>query len=354
MEREIQSTFKKKELNINEKRNSLWLLNVLRGISAVLIMLYHYTVQYGKSIGNIYPYPVTVTWGCYAVYTFFILSGYLTIYSYKENTTAKGFLKKRFFRLYPMFWICMCITTVYMFFLMPERVPSIKQFIVNLTMIPSLFGVSAVDGVYWTLIKEIMFYIGFAFVIKIGVVKKNQWIWFWIGLTTFCAIIAYGPINFMGSGKLAQLIIPDYAFTFLAGIAIFYLRKVNNAKERISIYIFIGLCVVNCACLHTKDETIFFLGAIIAVWFCSDEKINKKTNSIKKLLKPILVLSDISYVLYLTHQFIGFGIIYNMENGGIIGEKCIIIPILHACLLALFLHYVVEANINKKIKKLCK
>lgn len=107
-------------------------------------------------------------------------------------------------------------------------------------------------------------------------------------------------------------------------------------------------------CLHTKDETIFFLGAIIAVWFCSDEKINKKTNSIKKLLKPILVLSDISYVLYLTHQFIGFGIIYNMENGGIIGEKWIIIPMLHACLLALFLHYVVEANINKKIKKLCK
>lgn len=101
-------------------------------------------------------------------------------------------------------------------------------------------------------------------------------------------------------------------------------------------------------------ETIFFLGAIIAVWFCSDEKINKKTNSIKKLLKPILVLSDISYVLYLTHQFIGFGIIYNMENGGIIGEKWIIIPMLHACLLALFLHYVVEANINKKIKKLCK
>lgn len=70
--------------------------------------------------------------------------------------------------------------------------------------------------------------------------------------------------------------------------------------------------------------------------------------------KPILVLSDISYVLYLTHQFIGFGIIYNMENGGIIGEKWIIIPMLHACLLALFLHYVVEANINKKIKKLCK
>lgn len=43
-----------------------------------------------------------------------------------------------------------------------------------------------------------------------------------------------------------------------------------------------------------------------------------------------------------------------MENGGIIGEKWIIIPMLHACLLALFLHYVVEANINKKIKKLCK
>ena len=33
-----------------EKRiNSLWLLDVFRGLSALLIVLYHYTTQYDKS-----------------------------------------------------------------------------------------------------------------------------------------------------------------------------------------------------------------------------------------------------------------------------------------------------------------
>ena len=63
------------------KKENLWLLNVLRGISALLIVLYHYTVQYEKSIGHLVPYTVTIPWGCYAVNTFFMLSGFLTVYT---------------------------------------------------------------------------------------------------------------------------------------------------------------------------------------------------------------------------------------------------------------------------------
>lgn len=108
--------------------------------------------------------------------------------------------------------------------------------------------------------------------------------------------------------------------------------------------------------LSLKTILLIFLRKISKKYFQSPAHSISCIQNSKKLItkQQILVLSDISYVLYLTHQFIGFGIIYNMENGGIIGEKWIIIPMLHACLLALFLHYVVEANINKKIKKLCK
>lgn len=63
------------------KKENLWLLNVLRGISALLIVLYHYTVQYEKSIGHLVPYTVTIPWGCYAVNTFFMLSGFLAVYT---------------------------------------------------------------------------------------------------------------------------------------------------------------------------------------------------------------------------------------------------------------------------------
>lgn len=70
----------------------------------------------------------------------------------------------------------------------------------------------------------------------------------------------------------------------------------------------------------------------------------------KELLRPLIFISEISYILYLTHQFIGFGIIRLMEANGIIAEFWVLLPILHAILLAAILHYGVELKINKLIK----
>ena len=200
MERSLQSHFGKDQA-VNKKsadRETLWLLNVMRGVAALLIVFYHYTTQYNNSIGHLVRYSVTVPWGCYAVYTFFMLSGFLTVYSCKEDANAGSFLKKRFFRLYPMFWICMTVTALYMFVIMPERAPSLKQFLLNLTMTPSLFGVEAVDGVYWTLAKELFFYFGFAAVLQLGFFKKDKtnWLWGWLCLAVLAAGYCYEPYYF--------------------------------------------------------------------------------------------------------------------------------------------------------------
>lgn len=48
---------------IGKKVNSLWLLDIFRGISALLIVLYHYTTQYDKSIGHIGNYNLVFPWG---------------------------------------------------------------------------------------------------------------------------------------------------------------------------------------------------------------------------------------------------------------------------------------------------
>lgn len=93
-----------------------------------------------------------------------MLSGFLIVYTYKENFNMVSFLKKRCVRLYPMFWVCMVVTTIYMAFIFPERVPSVRQFLLNITMFPTLFGSTAIDGVYWTMPKELIFYIIFAII----------------------------------------------------------------------------------------------------------------------------------------------------------------------------------------------
>ena len=67
---------------------------------------------------------------------------------------------------------------------------------------PSLFGIDAVDGVYWTLVKELFFYIGFAIILRLGLIKgsKTGWLWGWLGISIFSAIYIYGPIHFPLSG----------------------------------------------------------------------------------------------------------------------------------------------------------
>lgn len=159
---------------VEKKVNSLWLLDVFRGVSALLIVLYHYTTQYDKSIGHLGDYYLSFPWGCCAVYAFFMLSGFLIVYTYNDKFNIESFLKKRFFRLYPMFWVCMTVTTIYMALIFPERMPTVKQFLLNMTMFPTLLGSTAIDGVYWTMPKELIFYIIFAIIAIIFLGGANK------------------------------------------------------------------------------------------------------------------------------------------------------------------------------------
>lgn len=352
MEGSIQSS-PWKEKPVSTSNTNLWLLNVLRGVSALLIVLYHYTVQYDKTIGHVVPYTFTVPWGCYAVYTFFMLSGFLTVYTCKENITASGFLKKRFFRLYPMFWICMVVTTLYMIVIMPERMPSLKQFLANLTMMPSLLGFDAIDGVYWTLVKELFFYIGFALILRLGLIKygKTGWLWGWLGISLFGAIYTYGPVPFPLRGGVSLFLMPEYIYAFLAGCSVYYFNVSKDLKNKIAWLGYMMVCVVLCFCMKSGEIALFFTVSLGMLITCSQKKLNEWVYPANKVFTPILIVSEISYVLYLTHQFIGFGIIRMMERHGLAKEMWMIVPISHAVLLAVILHYGIEKKLNYFIKK---
>lgn len=349
MEGSLQSSSKKE---VSTSKTNLWLLNVLRGVSALLIVLYHYTVQYDKSIGHIVPYTFTVPQGCYAVYTFFMLSGFLTVYTCKENETAVHFVKKRFLRLYPMFWICMAVTTLYMFILMPERIPSIKQFLVNMTMVPSLFGVSAVDGVYWTLVKELFFYIGFAIILQMRLLKKDKanWLWGWLGLAVFSVVYSYGPFHFPFRGGISLFLMPEYIYAFLAGCSVYYFNKSKKMKNKAMLIGYMMICVGLCFWMKAGEIAVFFAVSLGILLICTQKRINEQIYICKGILTPMLFISEISYVLYLTHQFTGFAIIQIMERYGLVAEVWIVIPIIHAILLAAILHYSVEQVISRRIK----
>lgn len=72
-------------------------LDYLRGLSALAVMLFHYTTRYDMLFGHTGGYPLYFKYGSYGVLVFFLLSGYLT-FGRIDNVrkSPRKFLYKRF------------------------------------------------------------------------------------------------------------------------------------------------------------------------------------------------------------------------------------------------------------------
>jgi len=132
--------------------------DILRGTATFLVVLYHYTTRYNISIGHINQYMFNLSWGYVGVIIFFTLSGFLTFLNLHDKDTIFSFIYKRIIRLYPVYWLSIIITTISMLFLLPDRVRSIPTILANFSMLQNFLGIDSVDGVYWTLSYEILFY----------------------------------------------------------------------------------------------------------------------------------------------------------------------------------------------------
>lgn len=60
-------------------------LNWLRGIAAIVVMLFHFTTRYDQILGHVEPYIINVTYGGNCSIFFFMLSGMLSVYTPKKS-----------------------------------------------------------------------------------------------------------------------------------------------------------------------------------------------------------------------------------------------------------------------------
>jgi peptidoglycan/LPS O-acetylase OafA/YrhL len=74
-------------------------LDVFRALAALLVLLSHLDTvhfHFGK-------------WG---VEFFFTISGFVIFKTLENSKNSTEFLVKRFFRLYPTYWVCLILTTL--------------------------------------------------------------------------------------------------------------------------------------------------------------------------------------------------------------------------------------------------
>lgn len=292
-------------------------LDALRGIAALSVFFYHASIYYKDSI-----YFSIFRFGLTGVDLFFIISGFV-IFSSIKNKTRIQFVKSRFLRLFPSYWFAVTFTFILMVIKYYEKgilnqIP-FKEYFVNLSMIQEFFGIQNLDGPYWTLYIELFFYL-----IVFSFMTKELFIYLILIIITLTSLFVRLDIlpSIFPFSILTNTPISTQSSLFLAGI-LFYKLMVSKNK----LYFFPIVTCLICQTLilktHYKYATIQdihfneHITLLIIFFVIFSFLIFQKLNFI--IIKPLLILGNISYILYLTHQYLTTEIIeyYLIKRKGI-------------------------------------
>lgn len=332
------------------KNNRNIFLDYLRAIACLLVILYHYTQRFSELFSQGEDWAFRIPWGFMAIATFFTLSGYLAVIKDDESLSLWQYIKKKCLRLFPAYWVCLPITFLITTLFIPSRAVSFRDFFINFTMLESFLGVGLVDGAYWTLANELVFYAFIAFTVV--VLKKRKKLplfgFIWILLLIIHHVSSNDNLVFTVIGKI---IAKQYGHMFVLGMSLFFLVNKQDTMMRV-------ISVANVIMAIVYHYIVFgwwyscylvFSGLLIGISIVLNRRGVWISDSVKKCLYPLEILAGISYPLYLIHQNIGYAIILAEINWGLKTEWLIITPIIIMCIVAYWIHRIIEVPIVKKL-----
>jgi len=323
----------------------------LRGIAVILVVLFHYAYRYNSSeILSLYPLLNLFKYGYVGVQLFFIISGFVIAFTLCKYKNIFRFTIARFSRLYPIYWIAIAFIFITKSFILGEHIPTVT-YLVNLSMLQSFFKVQSVNGVFWTLAKELTFYVFAATLYKLDIFNKN-WpyvIWGVVSITWMSLYnLGYAPHHSMAF-KIGILLLCRYSLLFIAGIYIYRIAfKINNIRNNI---FFAGaILVIYIMQYSLENENLHLVKSsaqimLCAVCFLPFFAICYKNNSFLEN-KFLLLSGRISYSWYLTHSPLR-DIIFPAIYDKISMYWSVALTFALSFLFALLFYYLIERYIHK-------
>ena len=288
-------------------------LDVVRFAAAMAVVAYHYlfrgavderyvTVRFDT--GTLFGIGVEHLY--LGVHLFFAVSGYVIMASVRERDAFR-FAQARFVRLWPSYALCMTLTAVVLLWIADPRFPvDGATWAANLTFLAPLFGKPFVDGVYWSIVVEIVFYGWVALLMLARVLPRHllpfaaAWLllaslnelWLrddgarWVLLTRFAPWFLFGVLLH----DVARHGLRFASVTLLAGtVALSFHNVVVEQREVAALY---GVAI--------DPQAVVTLNAVLLLLF---------TFALGSRLtaRPwLLTLGALTYPLYLLHQNIGY------------------------------------------------
>lgn len=320
-----------------ENKEKILSIQFLRGIGAIMVVLCH------TSFTN---------WGTSGVEFFLIISGFVAMYSTRNN--VKNYWIKRIVKIVPLYWF-MTIVTGFFVYIAPQLFNSYEvntEYLVkSLLFIPyEHSGILApLMGLGWTLNYEMFFYLLFWVAIKINYKRRGE----------YCIVIS---LILVVLGKIFDVSVPfsfwvdDILLEFSYGIILFLLyEKYSNevvVKDKKAAHMLLWTSVLIGTIFMEKmmitDISRAIGVGIIGFFIIGIVLICGKTI---ELPKGLIYVGNISYVLYLTHIYpvrLMEAIIKCSEN---LRFLLTVISIMFAIICAAIWDFFVEQRIQKVLQK---
>ncbi|WP_028523107.1 acyltransferase family protein [Runella limosa] len=287
-------------------------LDTFRGVAALAVVLFHLTLHQ-------YDAPFHLNWGATGVDLFFIISGFVIFLTLNKTQSVLDFVVARFSRLYPVYWAAVTLTALFMAigsWLGYSQI-SLGEYIANMTMFQYYFGIRDLDGSYWTLIVEMLFY---------GVMLLGLWLnqigrleWYGLGLVVV-QIVLHGWVR-VAAPSVYEVILKGFPLMnhfqlFWAGILFYKMFTQGYDRWRL-----VGIAIAYGVTLYLYDKTgrsnLFlsfweYSGTTTVYFVLFFLFVSHKLEWINN--RVTLYLGTISYSLYVIHHYFTVGVITVLKD----------------------------------------
>ena len=278
-------------------------VDALRGLAALAVVLFHFTTRFVELYQPDYTPIFAVPYGYFGVNLFFIVSGFVIFMTLERTEQPMDFVVSRFSRLFPSYWVAIILTFVVTHWLgLPGKLVGFETALTNFLMVHSIFGVPHVDGVYWTLEVEMLFYMGMFSLYRLG--RLHQILPVLLGLLALRLLyVVMAKLFGIDLPWIAfRLLILQYIPWFTLGICTYQLSAHKQTTGRTFTLITGGAALLTL--LVSESPAVAGLALVFALLVYA-ATLGRLTVLNARLF---LWLGAISYPLYLLHENIGWSV----------------------------------------------
>jgi peptidoglycan/LPS O-acetylase OafA/YrhL len=287
-------------------------LDALRGVAALMVLSFHFTI--GRPIADI-----GFGMGYTGVDLFFLISGFVIFMSLDKTKKSSDFVISRVSRLYPAYWASVSFTFLLVVthsFYKNGGINNhlLQQYAGNLTMFQYYLNIPDLDGPYWTMIVEMLFYIVMLLLFRFKLLRFLNILGLVFSITIASITYFFGDCSIVND-IIWWIPVAQFIPLFFAG-TVFY-KMYTGIKKTAAQYAIVFTCFIcQVVLLQYLSRTRPFINqagyAVMLTIFFSlfILFVNGKLKFI--VSRATLFLGKISFPLYLTHNWLCMGVLIPM------------------------------------------